>query len=107
MGYADFVQATPEPQLAFLLNVILPGLGCKAAAYYGDGGVNWKCWAIGMLMNIIWCSSMFSAAWWYSWTFWLPIIPACLWFLAFIIWAWAVFHSYLIWKVSREKYYST
>ena len=49
MGYSDFVIATPEPQLAFLSNLLFPGFGTMLSAYYKKGGLCMKTFALGFV----------------------------------------------------------
>ena len=88
MPYSDFVVATPEPQLAILANLILPGVGTKLSSYYKDGGICFKTWGIGMLQNILYITAITSIYWWWFW-WWVPFYPAIWLLIQFLVWAWA------------------
>jgi len=93
MPFSDFVTATPEAQFSALLNMVSPGCGTMASAYYKKGGVCMKTFGLGFANMFLF---MFFCMWW----FWIPFSG----FLIFLTWAFAQFHSYMMWKCSKEAF---
>ena len=92
-GYSSTVRPMPEPQLQFLLNIIKPGVGTLLTAFYGPGGSFCpKTFAVALAQALIWDFFFFMI--------WIPILREL---GIFVMWVWAVYHSYLVYKVSREQ----
>jgi hypothetical protein len=91
------ITPTPEPQLAMLLNLVLPGWGQIFSAFYKKGGfVDFMTFAHGFAVHFAFFFCVYII--WWLW----PIANI----LAFIIWCWAQIASYLTFKVSKETYFS-
>lgn len=91
------ITATPEPQLAMLLNLVLPGFGQIFSAFYKKGGfVDFMTLLHGVAVHFLWWVTIY-VFWW----FW-PLNNI----VALLLWLWAQVASYLTFKVSKETYFS-
>ena len=85
-----------------MCNMLQPGLGTQFSAYYNKAGVSWKTFGMGMLQSFLWVLFL-NGAYLTAWTI-LGFFVCC--FIAFLVYVWNIYHSYLIWRVSRETFYN-
>ena len=95
MPYQDFVIATPEITLVFLLNLcpFTTGLGTSATAFWKKDGFCIKTFLLGLIQHLI--------------TFWSICFPWLLfisWFIALASWIFGLYHTYNVYKASRAVY---
>lgn len=96
----EWVTATPEPQLAFLMNLVLPGTGTKITAYYKvGGGFCHKTFAMGEFQEVT--HFLLHLVGWFLLD---PITRSVYELLVLGAYGWVIYHSYITWKISREMY---
>merc|ERR1712228_631839 len=97
-GYSATVTASGEPELQFLTNIFHPGCGTMLAAYYGKNNCC-AVWGVGFGQAFLY--ELFQQCAWiyFGWTVigWFLFLG-----LAIVVHVWAIFHSYLIWRASKE-----
>jgi hypothetical protein len=99
MPYSDYIIATPEPMLTLVLNSnpFTGGYGTMLTAYWKKSGFCWTTFIIGMLQN--W---LLGLSWGWLYSFWLTI-PGFI--MLICVWAWVYWHTYQVYKVSRQTYH--
>ncbi len=76
------------PWLPLVLNFLWPGLGTAVDGCYGPSGLDIKVLALGIIISWLYVVA------WLWWFFLLPLV------LALVLWAFGLYHGYIIYKKS-------